>query len=86
MRVCILCEESKVAQAREKMKREDILVIECSETGQLPSTHRFCCIATDEEGAKSILAKAEITTIEISGPKEFLTKHGLKIIKDGRPI
>lgn len=81
MRVCILCEEAKVAQAREKMKRPDILSIECSETGERPATHRFCCIATDEAGAKDLMAKAELTTMEISGPKDFLAKNNLKIIK-----
>jgi hypothetical protein len=81
MRVCILCEESKVTQAREKTKRDNILTIPCSETGELPATHRFCCIATDERGAQELLSKAEITTMEISGPKEFLTKWNLKIIK-----
>jgi hypothetical protein len=81
MRICILCEESKVLQVREKMKRENILTIPCSESGELPSTHRFCCIATDERRSKELLSKAEITTMEISGPKEFLTKWNLKIIK-----
>jgi hypothetical protein len=81
MRVCILCEESKVTQAREKMKRDNILSIPCSETGELPATHRFCCIATDERGAQELLSKAEITTMEVLGPKEFLTKWNLKIIK-----
>ena len=81
MRICILCEESKVLQVREKMKRENILTIPCSESGELPSTHRFCCIATDERRSKELLSKAEINTMEISGPKEFLTKWNLKIIK-----
>lgn len=81
MRVCILCEEAKVTQAREKMKNNNILTIPCSESGELPATHRFCCIATDEKGAQDLLAKAEITTMEISGPKEFLNKWNLKIIK-----
>jgi len=81
MRVCILCEEAKVAQAREKMKRDNILTIPCSESGQLPATHRFCCIATDQKGVDDLLNKAEITIMEISGPKEFLTKWNLKIIK-----
>ena len=81
MRVCILCEESKVEEARKKMKRDNILTIPCSETGELPATHRFCCIATDERGAKELLGQAEITTMELSGPKEFLTKWNLKIIK-----
>jgi len=81
MRVCILCEEAKVEQAREKMNNKNILTIPCSENGQLPATHRFCCIATDERGAQELLSKAEITTMEICGPKEFLTKWNLKIIK-----
>lgn len=81
MRVCILCEESKVAQVREKMKRENILKIPLSENGQLPATHRFCCIATDEKKAQELLSKAEITIMEISEPKEFLAKHNLKYIK-----
>jgi len=81
MRVCILCEEPKVEQVREKMKRNNILTVPCSESGQIPATHRFCCIATDEKGAQELLSKAEITTMEISGPKEFLTKWNLKIIK-----
>ena len=81
MRVCILCEEAKVEQAREKMKDKNILTIHCSENGELPATHRFCCIATDERGAQELLSKAEITTMEICGPKEFLTKWNLKIIK-----
>lgn len=81
MRVCILCEESKVEQAREKMDRKGILTVACSENGELPATHRFCCIATDEKGAQELLSKAEITTMEISGPKDFLTKWNLKIIK-----
>lgn len=81
MRVCILCEESKVEQVRKKMKRDNILNIPCSENGQLPATHRFCFIATDERGADDLLKSAEITTIEICAPKEFLEKWNLKIIK-----
>ena len=81
MRVCILCEEEKVSQAREKMKNDRILTIRCSATGELPSTHRFCCLAVSELKANEMLTTAEITTMEISGPKEFLNKWNLKIIK-----
>lgn len=81
MRICILCEESKVEQVREKMKRDNILTIPCSESGELPATHRFCSMAVDEKKSQELLSKAEITTMEISGPKEFLTKWNLKIIK-----
>ena len=81
MRVCILCEESKVEQVRQKINDKTILKMGCSETGQLPATHRFCCIATDERGAQELLSKAEITVMEISEPKQFLQKHNLKLIK-----
>ena len=81
MRVCILCEEAKVEEVRKKMKRDNILTIPCSASGELPASHRFCCVATDERGAQELLSQAEITTMEISGPKEFLTKWNLKIIK-----
>jgi hypothetical protein len=81
MKVCILCEEAKVEEARAKMKNDKILTISCSADGVLPATHRFCCIATDERGAQELLNKAEITTMEISSPKEFLKKWNLKIIK-----
>jgi hypothetical protein len=81
MRICILCEEEKVSQAREKMKNDRILTIPCSATGELPATHRFCCLAVPEYKANEMLATAEITTMEISGPKEFLEKWNLKIIK-----
>ena len=81
MRVCILCEESRVEEARKKMKRDNILTIPCSESGENPATHRFCCVATDERGANELLSQAELTTMEICGPKEFLNKWNLKIIK-----
>jgi hypothetical protein len=41
MRICILCEESKVLQAREKMKNDNILKIDLSPTGELPATHIY---------------------------------------------
>lgn len=81
MRVCILCEESKVDMARKKMGKDSILKIPCSPTGENPSTHRFCCIATDERGAEDLLKSADITIMEVMGPKEFLSKWNLKIIK-----
>jgi hypothetical protein len=82
MRICILCEESKVIQVREKMKNNNILKIECSTTGELPVTHYFCVMVVTEDKAKSLLAKRELTIMEISEPKEFLEKWNLKIIKN----
>jgi len=81
MRVCILCEESKVEKVRKKMDNKSILVIPCSQTGELPATHRFCSIATDEKGAQKLLDSQELTIMEISEPKDFLAKWNLKIIK-----
>lgn len=80
MRICILCEESKVSQAREKMKSDNILNISLSPTGELPPTHKLCVMSVAEEKAKSLMASAELTIIEAMNPKEFLEKHNLKKI------
>jgi len=80
MRICILCEESKVSQAREKMKSDNILNISLSPTGELPATHKLCVMAVTEEKAKSLMASAELTIIEAMNPREFLEKHSLKKI------
>ena len=83
MRICILCEESKVQQAREKMKNDSILKIELSPTGELPASHKICVLAVTEERAKQMMDTAELTTIEAMNPKEFLAKHNLKKIGKG---
>jgi hypothetical protein len=70
-----------VIQVREKMKTNNILKIECSPTGELPATHYFCVMAVTDEKANSLLAKKELTIMEISEPKEFLEKWNLKIIR-----
>jgi hypothetical protein len=80
MRICILCEESKVLQAREKMKNDNILKVDLSPTGELPATHKLCVLAVPEERAKQMIESAELTIIEAMNPKEFLEKHGLKKI------
>ncbi len=83
MRICILCEESKVQQVREKMKNDKILKIDLSPTGELPVTHKLCVLAVTEEKAKKMIASAELTIIEEMHPKEFLEKHNLKKIGKG---
>jgi hypothetical protein len=80
MRICILCEESKVSQAREKIKNDNILKIELSPTGELPATHKMCVLAVTEEKAQEMINSAELTIIEAMNPKEFLEKHNLKKI------
>jgi hypothetical protein len=80
MRICILCEEAKVLQVREKMKNDNILKIDLSPTGELPATHKLCVMAVTEEKAKQLMDSAELTTIEAMNPKEFLKKHNLKKI------
>ena len=80
MRICILCEESKVQQAREKMKNSEILKVDLSPTGELPATHKLCVLAVTEEKAKEMIDSAELTIIEAMHPREFLEKHNLKKI------
>ena len=81
MRINILCEDDKVEQAREKFNSKNILKIPLSETGNKPATHWFCCMAVTEEKANELMAKKDLTEMEISKPKEFLEKWNLKIIK-----
>lgn len=80
MRICILCEVSKLSQVREKMKNDNILNIDLSSTGELPATHKLCVMAVKEERAKELIDSAELTIIEAMNPKEFLEKHNLKKI------
>lgn len=80
MRICILCEESKVLQVREKMKNDNILKVDLSPTGELPATHKLCVMAVTEEKAKKMIDEAEFTIIEVMNPNEFLEKHNLKKI------
>lgn len=81
MRICILCEASKVEEARTKEKNDSILKIELSPTGEKPATHYFCSMVVTQEKADKLMAKKEFTTMEIAEPKDFLESHNLKIIK-----
>lgn len=80
MRICILCDASKVEEARTKEKNENILKIELSPTGEKPATHYFCTMVVTQEKADKLIAKKEFTTMEIAEPKDFLEKNGLKMI------
>ena len=81
MRICILCESSKVEEARAKEKNENILKIELSPTGEKPATHYFCSMVVTQEKADKLMAKKEFTIMEIAEPKDFLESHNLKMIK-----
>ena len=80
MRICILCDASKVEEARTKEKNENILKIELSPTGEKPATHYFCTMVVTQEKADKLIAKKEFTTMDIADPKDFLEKNGLKMI------
>ena len=81
MRICILCDASKVAEARAKEKNDSILKIELSPTGEKPATHYFCTMVVTQEKANKLMAKKEFTIMGIAEPKDFLEQHNLKIIK-----
>jgi hypothetical protein len=108
MRICILCEDSKVELARQNSKalnsnqvkpevpkgltvfKERLgiadkeykhLSIPVSETGKLPATHWFCFMNVSEEGYKKMLDVQEHSVYEEMGPKEFLEKWNLQIIR-----
>lgn len=81
MRICILCDASKVEEARTREKNENILKIELSPTGEKPATHYFCTMVVTQEKADKLMAKKDFTTMEIAEPKDFLEANGLKIIR-----
>ena len=81
MRICILCEASRVEEARQSQNNENILKIKLSPTGEEPATHYFCTMAVTQEKANRLFAKRQFTEMEIAEPKDFLEKNNLKIIK-----
>jgi hypothetical protein len=80
MRICILCEASRIEEARQKEGNNKILTIELSQSGEKPATHYFCTMVVDQKKADKLMAKREFTTMEISEPKDFLEKYNLKMI------
>ena len=82
MRINILTEDSKVEQVRDAWVNKDVMKIPVSPTGELPATHWFCSMAGSEEKMNAIYAKKNLSIMELGiGPKEFLNKWGLKIIR-----
>lgn len=83
-RICILCEDAVVEQARSRAKsflHADVLKIPVSKGGKLPATHWFCNLHITDEGYDKFLEMQQYTIIEEGGPKEFLSKRNLKIIR-----
>jgi hypothetical protein len=77
MRICILCDASRIEEAREKEGNDNILKIELSPTGEKPATHYFCTMVVSQEKADKLIARKEFTIMEIAEPKDFLETHGL---------
>lgn len=83
-RVCILSTDANVAEAREIAKtiaNEETLKTPVSESGKHPATHWFCCMSATDAGFEKLLELQKNSVIEESGPKEFLSKWKLRIIK-----
>ncbi len=81
MRICILCDASKVEEARQKEGNDKILTIELSPTGIKPVTHYFCTMVVNQKKADKLMAKREFTIMEIAEPKDFLERNNLKYIR-----
>lgn len=82
MRINILTENDKVEQVREAWINKNVMKIPCSATGEEPATHWFCTMAGSEEQMMKIYNKKNLSIMELgTGPKEFLNKWGLKIIR-----
>lgn len=56
-----------------------VLHIPVSESGELPATYWFCCLTTNSY--VGILSLKKHTIMEESGPKTFLEKYNLKVIR-----
>lgn len=57
------------------------LNIPCSSTGDLPATHWFCFISTDQATYERLVGNSLYSTIEEASPKEFLERWNLKVIR-----
>ncbi len=90
MKLCILCPDENVGASRQKSKIifpknsaavESHLSIGVSASGVEPATHWFCFMNTTQDVYDRLLDLNEFSTIELSGPKEFLDKWELKVIR-----
>lgn len=94
-RICILCTDADVDKARDaskgiiEMAASPILPagaarhlsIPVSPTGNKPATHWFCHLNCTEEVFERIRSAAVYSTVEESGPKDFLERNGLQLVR-----
>lgn len=84
-RLNILCEDSKVTDARNNAKAimgEETLTVPLSKDGKLPATHWFCSLNVTDEGHDKIIGAQQHSIIEEGSPKDFLNKWKLRVIKE----
>jgi predicted house-cleaning noncanonical NTP pyrophosphatase (MazG superfamily) len=80
-KLCILCEVDNVDKVKSKLRRDNILHIGVSPSGQNPATHMFCKMFTTDEKTKRLMDIREYTVIEeVDDVSEFLKEKGLRII------
>lgn len=82
---CILCENSKLAQANALAKTitgSEILKTPLSAKGKAPATHWFTYLKTSDEGFEQLLGLQVHCIVEESNLKEFLKKQKLEIVEE----
>ncbi len=80
-KLCILCEVDNVDKVKSKLRRDNILHIGVSPSGQNPATHMFCKMFTTDEKTKRLMDIREYTVMEeVDDVSEFLKEKGLRII------
>jgi len=82
MRLCILCEDSKLTSEKLSLGITDNKVFKgVSESGELPATHWLCVVDATDNGYTKIIENKKDSIIEATNQTSFLIKNKLKIIK-----
>ncbi len=84
--ICILAEDAKVEQVRDKAKtiwpnaaeKHQFLAIPLSSTGLLPVTHWLCTLTMTAERATELKSLQEFSVIEEISAKALMTRMNLK--------
>lgn len=84
MKLCILCEDSKVLEVRNRAKRmfgsESLLKIGLSPNGDHPITHWFCEMDVSERAYNRLLSIQKDSIMELSNRNDFLNKYELIVV------